>query len=1128
MSPMVRHRHAEVRRHLDGAVHRAVAGAAIAGVALVLGAAWLLAGAGGWRPGSRGPLLLDLAALAAVVGAVAWGRRVRRQRLSESRIARSMEAAAGLADGELRGALELARSVPPGVSPALVARGQRTLAGRLDGGAASLAGAEGRRVRSEARRALVAATGAVVGVTLLGLLAPARALPAWRGLASPISVLRGPELPPLTVTPGTVELPRGSTLEVGVQAPLRDEVTLVWQAAGDVVRRERLPVREGSAAAMLGRVTAEITYHVEASDGARSPTYTALPVDPLFVTDVGIRLVFPPHTQRVEEEYRGEVPALAVPVGTRFMIEGRGNRLLGSAELVSSGEGDPVDARFEVSGSDFQGEWAPARSGVRRWRFVDRDGAEAEVVPPPLEVEVVPDAPPQVAVVQPAPDTVLPLSLVQPLVLQAADDHGVAWLELVARRVTALGDARPPVTQRIDAGDSPRVLVRPVMDVSSWDLVPGDEVRWFVRVRDNSPAGQEARTEEYVLRMPDAETLQREAGRELDAAARMLEELQEQAREAGEAAREAGREARAPDRSGAGAAGRTPADPGDVDFSRREELRRALEDQEARARQVDSLGRALSDLGASLSEAGAQDAELRSDLDELRSLLDDLGGADLQEQLRQTLARMDDLDGAEARRALEDLTRREEDFEARLDEAVERMRRAAARQEFATTTREAEDLARRQEALAASLEEEPSGERAARQDELAREAGELEASMGDLAARLEELGESEAARGVEQAREGAAEARAGMEETARQARDGEGRQAAASGQEAAAQMDEAAREMMAAREEMMRERAEGLQRALRQTTQDALALARRQGELRRDMLTGDARVLADLRSAVAAVERGAANTARNLALAARAARAGGGEREISASLGAALEELERTVTALDNPSAPGVPSPQVSADRAIDRLNEAARQALAAARSLSQGGQGQPTPEQAMEQLQELAQQQADINNQASQMMPMELTPESLEQQMQQLAQQQQQVASNVGQMSDQEGDGPLGDLQALAEEAEALARELDQGRLDATTRERQERLFHRLLDAGRSLEKEEESTERESAAPGVVESATVLPLDAEALGILRFRPDADALRRLSPAARALVVRYFQRLNGGGEEPARTGSGGGR
>lgn len=1114
-APTLEARVAAVRRYLAGTLRRTGILAGFTLVAVLLGAAWLLSTPDGWRPGSPAPLVIDALALAALAAGTLWWVAEMRRRSSEEVVGRTIEGAAGLADGELRGALELGREAPAGVSGALIARGERRLLERLRGDAAALAGEGGEWARTMLTRSawLAAVSGAIVAT--LGAVDVSRTAAAWGGLLTPARVLEGPELPPVTVSPGTVELPRGASVGVSVQAPMRTEVTLVWQAAGDVVRRERLPVEGERASYTFSSVTAEVSYHVEAPDGARSPTFSLLPVDPLFVTDVALRLRFPPHTGRVDEEYRGDIPPLRLPAGTRVEVQGRGNRILGAAELLPDSGPPSPETRFTIDGTAFRGTWTPRRSGVRRWRFLDVDGAEARTVPPPLELEIVPDAAPRVVILEPVRDTVLSLGLRQPLVVQAADDHGVAWLELVAWRVTALGEARPPVTQRIDAGARPRVLVRPVMDVSGWELLPGDEVRYFVRVRDNAPSGQEARTPEHVLRVPDAQDLRREAGRELDEAARTLEALQAEAREAAEEAREARRRADAPARDAQGGDPAGTPDSGDVDFSQREELRGALEEQEARARQVDSLRQALSEMSASLAEAGAQDSRLRSDLEELQSLLDELGGEALQEELRDMMAGLEEMDPGEARRTMEEMARRQEDLEARLDEAVERMRRAAARQDFATTTQEAEDLARRQEALARDLAQEPTQERAARQEALADEAAALEERMEGLARRLDELGEAEAARGVDEARQGAQEARQGMQEAARQAQAGQGEAAGRQGQQAAQQMDDAAREMMQAREEMMRERAEALQRALRQTTQDALALARRQAELRERMVGADAGTLSDLRGAVAAVEQGTANSARNLALAARAARAGGGEREISTTLGAALGELEETVAALDNPSAPGVPSPQVSAGRAVERLNDAARQALAAAQALSQGGQGQPTPQEAMEQLQELAQEQADVNNQASQLMPMELTPQSMQQQMEQLAQQQQQVASNVGQLSDQEGDGPLGDLEALAQEAEALARQLEQGRLDATTRERQERLFHRLLDAGRSLEKEEESTERESETPGVVEPGSILPLDSEALGILRFRPDGEALRRLSPAARALVIRYFQRLNEG-------------
>jgi hypothetical protein len=79
---------------------------------------------------------------------------------------------------------------------------------------------------------------------------------------------------------------------------------------------------------------------------------------------------------------------------------------------------------------------------------------------------------------------------------------------------------------------------------------------------------------------------------------------------------------------------------------------------------------------------------------------------------------------------------------------------------------------------------------------------------------------------------------------------------------------------------------------------------------------------------------------------------------------------------------------------------------------------------------------------------------------------------------------------------------------------QRQERLFHRLLDAGRSLEREEFSEERESAQPGDFERTDVVPLSALQLGLMQYElPDGEQMRTLTPAVRQLVLEYFERLN---------------
>ena len=131
-------------------------------------------------------------------------------------------------------------------------------------------------------------------------------------------------------------------------------------------------------------------------------------------------------------------------------------------------------------------------------------------------------------------------------------------------------------------------------------------------------------------------------------------------------------------------------------------------------------------------------------------------------------------------------------------------------------------------------------------------------------------------------------------------------------------------------------------------------------------------------------------------------------------------------------------------------------------------------------------------------------------------------VAEELGEMSEdgaEEAD-PLGDLSAFAEEARRLAEALAQGRLDPEVLRRQEQLFHRLLDAGRTLERDEESEERESEQPGDFTREGVRALSADDLDVLRFElPAAARLRALPPAQRALVLRYFERLNTGNPGP---------
>src|SRR5947209_3149598 len=103
-----------------------------------------------------------------------------------------------------------------------------------------------------------------------------------------------------------------------------------------------------------------------------------------------------------------------------------------------------------------------------------------------------------------------------------------------------------------------------------------------------------------------------------------------------------------------------------------------------------------------------------------------------------------------------------------------------------------------------------------------------------------------------------------------------------------------------------------------------------------------------------------------------------------------------------------------------------------------------------------------------------------------------------------------------LAKEARQLADALEGGRIDGTTLARQQQLFRRLLDAGRSLEKDEreDSNKHEAKSAKGDEQFTPTNTDATAKNASKFRePNWNELRGLTADERRAILDYFKRIN---------------
>ncbi len=1094
-----------VRRWLRRRSGGVAALAALSALAFVFVLAWMMA-SDGWQAGSPVPALLVLGCVLLVTGVAVAALRFFRRWSDEPTLAGEMEREAGLSPGALRAQLELDRQTPEGVSPSLIRAGGKSLESRLGGRPNELAGRPGTELDRLLRAsALVAGTMAGL-VLLLIVLSPDRSRTAWVGLANPVAVWTGPELAPLGLEPGDVELPRGTVPEVRISAPDRSRVTLHWQAVGEPLREAELEVDEGVAERDLPPLEGPVRYWASSPDGARTPEARIQPSDPLLLTELVVELRFPEYTRIPNETLRGAPAELTMPQGTRMVVRGRVEGREGSAVVLRWDDGDEA-LRTPVEDGRFQAEWSPARSGEVSWEV---EGAEADAaLPPPTRITVEEDLPPEVALPVPGEDGDLPASLRLPLLLEASDDFGLAWIQIEVARVAADGEAGEPEVERIATDGDRQVSLRSVLELAEWGLEPGDEVLLSARAADVSPGAQESVTPEYRLRVPTA-AVQRDAARS---------QLQETGDRVGELAREADRQAgelREREHDARGGGDQT----GAGGFQEREEVRGAAEAHQELSREVDRLREEMEATRRGLEGLGDEDGGLRERFRQLESMLSELADPQERARMEELLERLAAGENPDAASELQEMAEAREALRDRLEAALERFERQALEESYLGSEEELREIAEAQGEMARELE---TADGVEAQEELARRTAELEERLQELERRLEEAGDPAAAEQAGETARDVSEARSSMSEAAQQARDGDTDGAAQEADEAAQQLQQALQEMQDARMEWLEEWEEQIRDALRRGAESALALARRQEEIRDRIRGANAVQRSRLQGEEAVLSQGIRNLAVHLGLATRQAPQVG--RQVTEALGEAMTQVERTVEGLARQGSTG-PGPSGSAERAVEALNRAALLALAGMDQVGQQAEGSGM-EDLMDELESLAGQQEAINQEA-QSLSGDPNQDGAQARMDELAAAQEAVAGGVEELAEQPGgEWTPGDLEEMAREARDLAQELAQGRLEPETLRRQEDLLERFLGAGRMLERDGPTEEREGTTAGEVERPLVTPLPD---GFLRGNriplPSAAELEALTPAERRLVLEYFERLNrnagggaGGGGEP---------
>jgi hypothetical protein len=1019
----------------------------------------------------------------ALVLVAAWRRETA---LALRTFARRVEQEGGWRHGALSALLD---PPAPGTSEALLQLADSA-------GAAQLAEhglAASRPVARSARQRLLAGVGAFgIGCLTLGAAGPMRGTAAalwhpgraWEATIAPVRLQAGAAL-----------VDRGASVALTVEAIGRRYVTLWLRAPGESWRPRLLPLDSlGRARFMAGPLESDL--FARATSGRRSSDTVEVRVRiPAFLGVVSVTARYPGYLHLDDEPVPLGGDTVLVPAGTRLETKGEATAPLASAGWSSSGESEKLD----VAAAKFSGSFVPRTSATYRLSLVTTGGAPLAGDTVRLPIRVVSDSAPHVDVPVPGADTIAPMNLLVPLVIDVRDDHGISSVSVVSRRISQLGGADPVRRDSVPVppGTTDRGILSFTLDLNRRGLLPGDTVRYVATATDNSPSSQTGKSREFVLRLPtmsEVRAAERQASR---AVGGRLDSLAAESRRLERRTEDLAREQ---PRGGGTQDSRRP------EALPYEEAKRAeavAAQQQNMVAQAEGLQQSLEALEKAAEAAGLRDSAWQQQLAEIRQQIQRALTPELREQLDKLQQALKDLNADATKEALEQLVEQQRQMREALEQAKELFRRAALEGDLANLSQESRDLAQEQRRWNDQIDAADSNRAAASEKQLAGRTDSLASALKQLAP---ELPKDRQGKMVDAQRQ-AASAAGRMQQASGSARQGQRRQAQQEGKRAADELQPLGESLEEQRKSLQQEwRAEvseGLDRALAETSR----LSERQLDLTRGLDRGVSTSAA--RGEQAAVQEGVDRLQSQLrGLAGKNALV---PRQIAEAFAAAEREMTRSLDAVSSAN----PNTREAAERAgsaVDALNVAAYQLLRARSDVAGAASGSGLAE-AMERMTQLAGQQGKLGQQSQGLLPMMGGGKGMAEQLRQLGGRQRALAEELEKMR---GQGNIAGAGEMADEAKDLARRLEAQRLDRETVERQERLFRRMLDAGRTLQGRQEDERKERQSTTAKDDSVHLPpaLRAELLqGDSGLRvPSWEELQRLSPEERRLVVDYFRRL----------------
>ena len=982
------------------------------------------------------------------------------------------------------------------------------------------------------------------------------------------------------IQPGSIQIERGSDVKVTAKvdghfdAPVSlyyrvgsvDEVTSTaeWQP----LPMYRTPIDLGRVSqtsdtlfpysATLENVARPLQYYISVNGVASAQYQVTISNEPI-VTQFQYRLNYPAYTQLQPQTLPADIGDIQVLFGTEIVFTGKSNKPLQKASLVFETSGD---VPLEIKEKHLQ-EIITQDGGMEGWKD-EKVGDPASTLPSSIQgsfiaqqsenyhiqitdvegftnrdpvkymLTVLEDAAPEVAIIEPARDTVLDDAMLVELKVEATDDYGIQELQLVYR-VESEGaeEVNVPLKRWDSAGTAVRssVSVTYAWDVDRIGIFPGEVLAYYVQALDidNVSGPNIGKSHTYTLRFPSLSELYDAIASEQEVEQQGLEELvDEQADATGlvDTLLDKIRKSQ------------------ELTLNDESVMQQVLENQKQIEETAKQLIEDMKQTAKEMEQDQLFDTETIEKYQELQNLMEKALSEEHKELLRKLSEALAKQQMNEQEQSMTEANLNQEQFLQQLERAKSLYEQILLQQRLEAAAKQAKALAEQQKQLMDTLESEaqsaPINDLAQKEDRVASEFEHLSEELDELGTEMKDMAQNSdnappqierLADEIKRLNQFARDQNLSemLEATSESLRSGQNSEALESGREAEQTLTEVAQGLDNALAFMEGANANETLTAMQEAVESGLHLSHLHEKVltqTNDILIAgqtDAYIPNEIvrLQQLAADELGAAESITQLSN--KLWELGNRQMEVPPEvimhLNASNDALSRAARALEDRQ-PNLALPIQRA--ALADLNQAIFELLDAMAQMNQQMNASGF-ENMMEQLQQLAESQEQLNEMAQnlnqQMREQGRTP-GLEQMMQQLADQQQlirEAAERLAERAEQMAQ-MLGSLEDVAEEMTEVEKSLRQGELDQQVLDRQAQILTRMLDSLKSLQKRDVGKQRkaEVAENSEAPAQEVPPLHPELLEIVRkleTTPHAKEFEDIPFQYRELLRKYFKALS---------------